>query len=254
MEPNKAGIPGVSVIAAEAGLAALPLLEGLPLQAVLTLEQACRWLRVAAGVVVVRHDDPDDDAVYFLISGGARIFFRMPHQEREVNFAVVGAGDMFGELAAIDGLGRSASVMTTEETVLAACPRPVFLEALQRWPQLTFRVLLKFARMIRHSDQQIMRLAALPAIQRVYLELLRLAVPDVSGDGTWVITPAPLHKDIANWAGTTTDVVGRAVGQLMRADLLRRHGPGLQIIDRLRVEMLAHVPGGDVMETAGFHV
>ncbi|HYD69884.1 Crp/Fnr family transcriptional regulator [Azospirillum sp.] len=221
------------------GLAVCPVLADLPAEAIASLETASRWLKVPAETMVVRHDDPSD-AVYFIVSGAVRVFFRT-REQHEVSFAQIGPGGVFGELAAIDGLGRSADVVTVEDSVLAACPREAFVEALQRYPKLTFGILVKFANIIRQSDRQVMRFASLSATQRVYLEMLRLAVPDVSGDGTWVLSPAPLHKDIASWAGTTPDVVGRAIGNLMRGGILRRQGGDLQVMDRTRLETLAHM-------------
>lgn len=223
------------------GLSVCPLVRDLPPEALEQLERKCRWLRVPPGRIVVRHEDPSD-AVYFIISGLVRVFFRVAG-EQEINFAQFGPGDMVGELAAIDGRERSADVVTVNETVLAACPSAHFREALLHYPQLTFGVLQKFAAIIRRADQQIQRFVALTSVQRVYLELLRLAAPDISGDGTWIISPAPLHKEIASWAGTTPDVVGRAIGHLMKANLLQRRGPNLQIIDRPRIETLATVSG-----------
>ena len=209
-----------------AGLEVCPLLKALSPDAIRDVEQACNWYVVPPEQIIVKHHDPSD-AAYFIISGIVRVFSRV--QQQEINFAQFGPGDIFGELGAIDGQERSADVVTVTETHLAALQRPVFHDVLLRHPQLTFGLLVKFAGIIRRSDQQIMRFASLTAVQRVYLELLRLAAPDISGDGTWIISPAPLHKEIASWAGTTPDVVGRAIGHLMRASLLQ--------LDRLLGEM-----------------
>lgn len=230
------------------GLASFPVLSDATPEMISELEQACRWIRVKPNVLLMRHDDMHDNVAYFLITGTVRVFFPVKRRDRDVNFAELGPGAVFGELAAIDRRGRSADIETMTECVLAACPEDIFIEALQIIPGMSFRLLVKFAGIIRESDRHITRLAALSAVQRVYLELLRLALPDISGNGSWVISPAPLHKDIANWAGTTTDVVGRAIGQLMRGGLLQRRGPLLHIPDRGRVEALARVAEPDDLE------
>lgn len=230
------------------GLAVCPVLADALPEMLAELEQACHWIRVKPNVLLMRHDDMHDNVAYFLISGAVRVFFPVKRRDREVNFAELGPGSVFGELAAIDRCGRSADVETVSESVLAVCPDDVFITALREIPGMSYRLLLKFASIIRESDRHITRLAALSAVQRVYLELLRLSLPNISGDGTWVISPAPLHKDIANWAGTTTDVVGRAIGQLMRGGLLARRGPVLHITDRARVEALARIAEPDDVE------
>ena len=98
---------------------------------------------------------------------------------------------------------------------------------------------MRLASVIRHSTQRIAEISGLTEVQRVYLELLRLAVPDPAGSGGWEVRPAPLHKDIAGWAGTTTDIVGRALGHLMKAGLVQRRAGALWILDRRRLEVLA---------------
>ena len=221
----------------ETGLTVCDLFAGLEPEAIGSLERACQWLRLPAGHILFRHDDPPD-AVYVVVEGAVRAF--LPVQDGvEVNYARFGPGDMFGELAALDGRERSADVQTLTESLVAACPRPAFLAALRGNPELSLRLLVRLAAVIRQSTQRIAEISGLTEVQRVYLELLRLAVPDPAGNGDWEVRPAPLHKEIAGWAGTTTDIVGRALGHLMKAGLVQRRSGGLRILDRRRLETLA---------------
>lgn len=226
-----------------AGLAVCPVLHELEADAIAELERRCRWLHLAPGSFVFHHDEAPEFC-YFLTGGTVRVFFRT-QQQQEVNYAQLGPGDLFGELAMIDGLERSADVITVTDTVVAACPRDVFMEFLERFPKMALRMLMRMAAIIRASSQRIADFSTRSGVQRVYLELLRVANPDPSGDGTWVIRPAPLHKDIASWAGTTTDVVGRAIGHLMRSGLVERRPGCLQILNHSRLEAMAHTQGTD---------
>jgi len=221
----------------ETGLAVCDLFAGLAPEAIAELERTCQWLHLPAGHILFRHDDPPD-AVYIVVAGRVRAF--MPARDGvEVNYARFGPGDMFGELAALDGRERSADVQTLTESLVAACPRPAFLAALREHPDLALRLLVRLAAVIRQSSQRIAEISGLTEVQRVYLELLRLAVPDATGSGDWEVRPAPLHKEIAGWAGTTTDIVGRALGHLMKSGLVQRRSGGLRILDRRRLETLA---------------
>ncbi|MEI6559070.1 MAG: Crp/Fnr family transcriptional regulator [Rhodospirillaceae bacterium] len=227
------------------GLEACDLFAGLAPGAVSTLEQGCRWLRLPAGHTVFRHQDTPD-AVYVVIEGAVRAF--LPVEDGlEITYARFGPGDLFGELAALDGGARSADVVTLTESVIVACPRPAFLAALARDADLSLRLLVRLAGVIRQSSRRIAEISGLTEVQRVYLELLRLALPDPSGDGGWMVRPAPLHKDIAGWAGTTTDRVGRALGHLIREGVVQRRAGALAILDRRRLEAMTHdheVPAG----------
>jgi CRP-like cAMP-binding protein len=241
------GAPDASAAGIETGLAICDVLADLTAEELRTVERACRWLRLPAGHILFRHDAPPD-AVYFVVTGLVRAF--LPVDGLDVNYAQFGPGDMFGELAAIDGRERSADIITVTDSVVAACPRPLFLDFLGRYPGLSLRLLVRLATVIRHSSQRIAEFSALTDVQRVYLELLRLANPDPSGDGRWVVRPAPLHKEIAGWAATTTDVVGRALGHLMKAGLVQRRQGALVIHDRRRLESLAREAGASPEDRA----
>ena len=161
----------VGAAATDTSLAMCDVLKDLSVEQRRTVEQACRWLRLPAGHILFRHDDPPD-AVYFVATGLIRAF--LPVDGLEVNYAQFGPGDMFGELAGIDGRERSADVVTVTESVVAACQRPLFLEFLGRYPGLSLRLLVRLATIIRQSSQRIAEFSALTDVQRVYLELLRL--------------------------------------------------------------------------------
>jgi CRP/FNR family cyclic AMP-dependent transcriptional regulator len=218
------------------GLSRCSLLAGLPEATVQAIEDACVWYRCESGEIIL-HADDKFDSVYFVVEGSVRIFHQL-QGKREINFAEIGTGSVFGELSAIDGGGRTADAITAEASVIAVCPRQTFLDNLMDHPMLAIRLLQKLTGIIRKSDQRITNLAGMTGSQRVFAELLRLSAPDVERPGSYSISPAPYHKDIASWAGTTTDVVARAIAHLMKAGLLVRHDSNLAITDRGKVEVL----------------
>ncbi|WP_207461705.1 Crp/Fnr family transcriptional regulator [Azospirillum sp. SYSU D00513] len=228
-------------------MAGSKLLAGLPESAVLELERASDWFHCAPDDIVLGADERLD-GVYFVADGNIRIFHRLDGK-REINFAQFGPGDAFGELSVIDGKGRSADAVAVNTAVIAVCPKQAFLDMLMQQPVVAMRLLQKMAGIIRRADQRIANLAAMTGPQRVYAELLRLATPDLTKQGRYVIDPAPYHRDIAAWSGTTTDVVARAFGHLMRSNLMQRQGSSLLLNDRDRINVLIRteseeIPGG----------
>ena len=218
------------------GLSRCLLLAGLPDETVRAIEDACVWYRCQPDEIIL-HADDKLDSVYFVVEGSVRIFHQL-QGKREINFAEIATGGVFGELSAIDGGGRTADAVTGEAGIIAVCPRQTFLTTLMDHPTLAFRLLQKLAGIIRKADQRITNLAGMTGSQRVFAELLRLSAPDVERPGSYTISPAPYHKDIASWAGTTADVVARAIAHLMKAGLLVRYGSNLAITDRGKVEVL----------------
>lgn len=225
------------------GLGGCRLLDGLPADAVTALEQSCRWAAYEAGELVLDSASRLQD-VYFIADGAVRVFHRMDGR-REITFAEFHGGDAFGELSAIDGGGRTADAVASTAAVIAACPQDAFLASLAAHPALALAVMRKLVGIIRQSDKRIADLAAMSGAQRVYAELLRLGAPDPANPRSCIVDPAPLHREMASWAGVETDVVARAIAHLMKIGLLIRRGTALIIADRARVDTLARTYGGD---------
>ena len=80
------------------------------------LAKQCAWRTFRKDQTVVESQSDDRD-VYFLVSGSVRIV-NYSLSGRPVAYASIGAGAYFGELAAIDGGPRSASVVADEECQL----------------------------------------------------------------------------------------------------------------------------------------
>ena len=78
---------------------------------------------------------------FFLIKSGAVKVTRMSDDGREVILAMLGEGDFFGEMALLDGEGRSANVVTIEDAVLLSLQRGDFLYILESYPQIAIRLL-----------------------------------------------------------------------------------------------------------------
>src|SRR6476659_7702009 len=90
-----------------AGLARVPFFReaGIDLG---PFETRCHWRRFDTDEILVDFEDPSTD-VYFIVSGEVRILIRT-QAGKEVILGEMRGGQFFGELAAIDGVARSANV------------------------------------------------------------------------------------------------------------------------------------------------
>ena len=189
------------------------------------IEGKCRWRRYAAGQQILDRGSTSRD-VYIIVQGAVRVI-NYASSGREITFDTVGEGGFFGELAAIDGLPRSASVSAAEDTLLTCLPAKAFLEYLRTDGDFAVQVLRRVVRIVRACDERIMDLSTLGAVQRVYMELLRKAVPDAAVPGLWVVRPLPPMREIASRISTSRETVARAVSQLRQTSLVRRKGKNL---------------------------
>ena len=212
------------------------ILEGVEAKTLAGVEAASTWKTYEVGEQICERGDTDTDLI-FLVEGCARVLIHA-NSGQEIAFADVEAGGHFGELSLVDGGERSATVVAVDNCTTASVPRVVMLEVLRLESRVAINLLSDFARILRGSNERVVDLSTKSGIQRVYEELLRMAEPSPSADGSWQIPTIPMHKEIAIWAGTTTDTVARAIGQLTNVGIVKRRHRTLHIIDRRHIKKL----------------
>ena len=212
-----------------ATLKGVSLFESLPDKMREGYEQRCAWRRFARDEQIIdRLSDTHD--VLFIVDGAVRI---VNHSllGREISFDDLTAGEFFGELAAIDGMPRSATAVALADTLLAIMPAETFRRLVTEHPPIALTIMRRLAEVIRASTGRIMDLSTLAAHDRVHAELVRLARPTLKADGTARISPIPIHADIASRVSTTRETVARVLSELTRRGLLRREHDALVVLD-----------------------
>lgn len=184
------------------------------------IESRCQWSRFKAGEDIIDRDSENRD-VYLVVEGRVRIV-NFSSTGREIAYANTAAGGYFGELAAIDGNRRSAAVVAVEDCLLAALSPGVFLKLLVKHPSVSMKVLQRLTNIVRTSNDRIMDLSTLKAVERVCRELLRLTKPDAAVAELRVIRPMLSHNEIASRASTTRETVARVIGQLSTRGIVER--------------------------------
>src|SRR5690242_16493271 len=110
----------------------LPLFAGASDDVMNRLKSRARWNIYPAECTILEHGDRQND-VFFIIEGAVRIVVRTA-LGYEAILNDMGIGEFFGELAAIDGIHRSASVTTLLRTRLCSFPGEAFMEAVLTSP------------------------------------------------------------------------------------------------------------------------
>ncbi len=215
------------------------LLGAVPPDMLESLERSCEWQHLSADQIVVdRNDDTSD--VYFIVKGRVQIL-DFVRGGREIVLAEMTAGDTFGEMSAVDKKKRSASVLTTETTVVARLNDEKFRQILTTVPDMAMTLLERFVGMVRTLTTKVTALSSLSPHQRVYMELMRLSEPNPKGDGSWIINRLPGHGEIAEQVGADREAVAAAIGELARAKIVERKFKTLVIKDYSRLQMLSNM-------------
>jgi CRP-like cAMP-binding protein len=215
----------------------IDLFDGLSAEELNKIEANCQFHPYKSGEEIFNRSTENRD-VFFVVAGRVRIV-NFSVSGREVAYAEIMAGTYFGELSAIDGEPRSASIVALEDCLLGSLEQDAFLRVLQDHPMIGLRVLKRMAGIIRACDERIMDLATLSAYQRVYRKLLDLMRPDPVRAGSWLIYPLPTQAEIASQASTTRETVARVLGQLGNEEIVERKGKTLYIRDKEKLEILA---------------
>ena len=201
-------------------------------------------LNFKSGEQIIDRNSENKD-VLFVVSGSVRVV-NYSNSGREIAFAKFTVGDFFGEISAIDGKPRSANVVSIEDCTLVSVRREVFINFLNNNSKVLFKILERFTEIIRVSDERIMDLSTLRAVQRVYVELLRRTDKDVAAPELWVIRPMPSHSLIASLAGTTRETVARVLSNLSDAKIVEKKSKALYIREKSKLEELAEITNTNV--------
>lgn len=219
-------------------LAGVRLLGGLDAEGRAVLERRCLWRRYRSGERVFERGSEGRE-VLFVVEGTLNIVSFSPIGS-DLVLATAGPGSTIGELAAIDGQPRSASVVAIEDALLAVLPSEVFVDLLKRNGEIAFRLIQSLAGMVRRVDERVVEVSSVRATNRVYAELLRLAEPDPAAPELWAIKPLPPLRDLASRSSTTRELVASALNRLYPSGLIRRKGNNLYIMNRAALAEIVH--------------
>ena len=213
------------------------LLEGMSAETIANMESLCKRAWCPEGEKVFDRADTESE-VFFVTHGSVRVVDHAASGQ-EVAFSDLEAGEIFGELSAIDGAPRSATVYALEDSAFGIIRAELFREYLSDHPHVALRLMDYLVGTIRGLNSRVVGLSSMSSIQRVYGELLQMSEPDTEQAGRWMIRSMPNHKEIAVWAGTTPETVARAIGQLLKAEVVKRRNKTLYILDRGKLHDLA---------------
>lgn len=187
----------------------------------------CRWQRYSGGRLLIEHGSRGSE-VLFIVEGRVRVLGPSSYA-REVVYAEIGAGGQVGELAAVDGGPRSASVVTVGDCLIAALSTSDFHRLIADHTSVALALLQDFARMLRAADVRIAEISTMGATERVCRELLRNARSSAQPD-LLVINELPTQELLASVTGTTRETVAKIVAQLAHAQIVRRVRRRLEIL------------------------
>ena len=212
----------------------ISLFENLPEAELARIARACTTGTYARHEQILGDQDRTTD-VFFVLGGTVRIN-SYAATGREVIFSEAGAGDLFGEFAAVDGLPRSAAVVAQTDCVVARMPAAKFLELLRQNGAVSVHLVELLVAKIRRMSERVFEVSALAVRERVRRELLRLAARGTAFRNGIVIRPAPTHYEIAASIGSHREAVTREFNRLEEERIIEVRRQQIRIVDIARLQ------------------
>lgn len=186
-----------------------------------------RTIRARKGQTVVAKGEPSRDV--FIVQEGRLEVLLYAANGREVSLRGLEAGQLFGELAAIDGEARSASIMAVTDARLLAVGQETFRAMIANAPEAADWLVRRLTAQIRSLTNRVFEMSALHVQARLHCELLRLARSHGNADA--VVDPAPTHAELASRIGTHREAITREMSALARRKIIRSGRRHLEFLD-----------------------
>ncbi len=159
------------------------------------------------------HAGDPADAVFVVASGRVKVVITSS-DGKEFILTVLGAGQVFGEMALLESAPRSASVVTLSAVEVLVINRADFQRLLESSPRISLRLMAILSRRLRRANSKMESLAYMDVAGRLARYLLDLARDHGQrlGNG-WVVVRRPTHSDIAHSIGTSRETVSRLINE-----------------------------------------
>jgi CRP-like cAMP-binding protein len=190
-----------------------------------------------AGEAVLHEGDTAHDTLV-VVAGSLKIT-RTSLDGRELVVGVRTAGQLVGEVAAIDGRPRSASVWTLQPTQLQTIPVETFRRLLEEHPALALALLGWLCTLLRESADKVLEFGTQDALARVSRRLLELA-PRAEGSSPAPVELGVSQQDLAARCGLSREAVVKALRVLRSVGWIRQEGRQVVLLDVLAL----HERGG----------
>ena len=188
--------------------------------------------------IIISHDEGGRD-VFFVLEGRACATI-YSESGRAVAYRDIESGDIFGELSAIDGRPRSASVVALTSVKAARLPEAAFRELVEGCPTFAWALLQHLSLQMRRMTERIQEFSTLVVRKRLIRELLRLAGDAGDAVDHLTIEPAPTHFELAGKISTHREAVSRQMSAFAKRGFIEKQGGRLTLRNLEAFRNLAH--------------
>jgi CRP-like cAMP-binding protein len=215
-----------------------PLFSALDPEAAAALRAATSVIRIPKGGVMFREGDPGDRL--YVIEEGKIKLGTASADGRDALLAVIGPGEMIGELSLFDPGPRAATATALTDVVA----REVGHDALRPWlsgrPEVAEALLTALAQRLRRTNEAMSDLVFSDVPGRVAKALIDLGERfGAPGEGGISVTHDMTQEELAQLVGASRETVNKALADFASRKWIRLESRAVVLLDLERLQRRA---------------
>jgi CRP-like cAMP-binding protein len=188
--------------------------------------------RFESGETIFLMDSPGD-AMMAILEGHVRISVPSP-EGKEIVLAILHPREVFGEIALLDGKGRTADARAMSRCSIAVLDRRDVLSFFERQPNAWPKLVEVLCDRLRRTDQHLAEMALLEIPLRLAKTLLRLLAEDTGGQRI-----ALSQRELGNIVGASRESVNKCLNEWQRRGIVTIEDNFITIANRKVLEQMA---------------
>lgn len=181
---------------------------------------------------VVFHENDPASAFYMVKSGKVKIY-KVSRDGREQVLAILGDGQIFGDVPTFDGGPYPATAATMEDSQIYLIQRDDLLEVVRRHPEIAIQIIAVLGQRLRQALELVRDLSFKQVPHRLAGLLLKLAEQyGEEKDGGVLINISLSRQELADIVGTSRETVTRELKKMERSGLVGIERRQITILDR----------------------
>lgn len=221
----------------------VPLFSGLEAEDLTALASIVTRKEFGKREALFHQGDPGEE--FMILTDGSVKVELMNSEGKELTLTILTPYQFLGELALLDDVPRSATVVSMEQSVLLSINKRDFARLLESFPRMSIPMLRQLTRRVRVLTDDIASMAFLDSYSRVTRKILNLGeeMGKETPEGHIFIDRPLTHQQLANLVGTTRETVTKILNEMKDNGLLDIRKHRITILDREELHARADLSG-----------
>ncbi len=190
-------------------LTEFPIFNDLDSDIIMAISNLLHYRQFPKKTQVVVEGDASH-SMYFILDGRVKVYLD-DDSGKEIVVNIHGKGEFFGELGLIEGIPRTASVITMDDTRVGILNEQDFKQCMIQYPEFSLKLMHNLVTRLREATETIRKLGLMDVYRRIVVTFLNMAEEH---DGQMIIREKLTQQNIASRVGASREMVARILKDL----------------------------------------